>query len=359
MSNFRLFLFIFLFLSGSLCAQNPRLAMYESSPMVVNPAWTGKFNGKIQVGAHTSLMRFDNNDTTQDPRMMHNNFSIEYRSKYDKEDRRNLKYYALGLNYYRYGHSTAPFNASFISLSGAYHSYLDRRRKHNFSAGAQITFARAQINPVASGEKTYYNPEISGGGFAYRESEFLNEAVSHSYPDFNVGINYMFRTQSFSFETGLSMYHMFYPRNDIFQKDLETKLRHRGVFSMNFAFDLDDVNTILFKTLYWTDGLYWLSSSAGDRGEGEYKIAGWLGFEFVKSPLETKLFRVNYGLHTRSLRTMIPMVSAFYNDQFNLRACYETPINSRNFEAYRAKRFEVSLFVFLNPAKKIVPYTED
>ena len=89
MSNIRLLLFVLLFSSGTLQAQNPRLAMYESSPMVVNPAWTGKFNGKIQVGAHTSFMRFDNNDTTPDPRMMHNNFSVEYRSKYDKEERRN------------------------------------------------------------------------------------------------------------------------------------------------------------------------------------------------------------------------------------------------------------------------------
>ena len=359
MSNIRLLLFVLLFSSGTLQAQNPRLAMYESSPMVVNPAWTGKFNGKLQVGAHTSFMRYNNNDTTPDPRMMHNNFSIEYRSKYDKEDRRNLKYFALGLNYYRYGHSTAPFNASFVSISGAYHSYLDSKRKHNFSAGAQITYAQARINPVASGEKTYYNPEISGGGFAYRESEFLNEAITHSYPDFNVGVNYMFRTQSFSFDLGLSMYHLFYPRNDIFKKDLETKLRHRGVFSMNFAFDLDEVNTILFKTMYWTDGLYWLSTSNADRGKDEYKIAGWLGTEFVKSPLETKVFRVNYGLYTRSLRTLIPMVSAFYNDQYNMRACFEFPLNSRRFDAYRATRLELSLFVFLNPAKKVVPYTED
>jgi hypothetical protein len=335
------------------------MAMYESSPMMVNPAWTGKFNGKIQLGAHGSMMRYDVKDTTPDPRMLHTNFSVEYRSKYDKEDRRNLKYYAFGINYYRYGHSTAPFDASFITLSGAYHSPIDRRRKHNFSAGGQVTLAKAQINPVDQGEKTYYNPEISGGGFSYRESEFLNEAISKSYLDFNVGINYAFRTQSFAFETGLSMYHLFYPRNDIFGKDLETKLRHRGTFNMNFAFDLDDVNTVLFKTLYWTDGLFWLSTSRADRGTGEYKIAGWIGLELVKTPLVEKVFRINYGLHSRSLRTIMPMVSAFYNDQYNLRATYEYPMNSRNFEAYRAKRFEVSLFVYLNPARKIIPYIED
>ena len=76
-------------LAFSLSAQNPRMAMYESSPMMVNPAWTGKFKGKIQLGAHGSMMRYDVKDTTPDPRMLHTNFSVEYRSKYDKEDEPN------------------------------------------------------------------------------------------------------------------------------------------------------------------------------------------------------------------------------------------------------------------------------
>lgn len=342
-----------LFFTGTMVAQNPRLALYESSPMMVNPAWTGKFNGKIQVGAHGSMMSVDS------AKMLHTNFSVEYRSKYDREDRRNLKYWAAGLNVYRYGHSTSPLSAMFITGSAAYHTYIDRRRRHNFSAGFQATMASGKLNRQP--EKDYiYDPEISGGGFTYRAGDSDTPSVSHSYLDFNIGVNYAYRTTSFTFESGLAMYHLFYPPNDIFQLDTDIpRLRHRGVFTMQFGFDLDEINTLQFKSMYWADGLFWLSRSFNDRGTDEYKVASWFGVELIKAPVEEKVFRVNYGLHSRSFRTVMPVVSAFYKDQFNLRATYEYPMNSKNFAAYRAKRMELSLFIYLNPVGKVKPYTED
>jgi hypothetical protein len=88
-------------------------------------------------------------------------------------------------------------------------------------------------------------------------------------------------------------------------------------------------------------------------------VASWFGLELVKTPVEEKVFRFNYGLHSRSFRTIMPVISGFYKDQYNIRATYEYPMNSKNFEAYRAKRLEVSFFMYLNPRGRVRPYTED
>ena len=329
-------------------AQNPRMALYESSPLNVNPAYTGFYNGKIRVMAHGSLMRTDTAS------MYHTNTSIELRTNYDENDPLPQKYLAVGLNFYRYGHPSSALSGTFPSLSIAYHTYLDRRRRHGISGGIQASYAMGQYDATGNRDKLP-DPQIFGGGFAVKGS---GAQAALNYANFSVGGLYAFKTKEFELEAGIAMYHLFYPATDIFQQDLETKQRHRGVFSLKLGFELNQTKKLFLKTMYWRDGLYWLSNSFSDP-TGEYRIAGWLGAELVNRPLIDKDLIFNYGVYTRALATFMPVVEAVYKNLYSLRATYEYPMNSKDFDAFRARSAELALRIFINPRGRIVPFTED
>jgi hypothetical protein len=301
------------------------------------------------VMAHGSMMRTDT------AAMLHTNASVELRTNYDENDPLPQKYLAVGLNFYRYGHATSPITASFPSLSIAYHTYLDRRRRHGISGGIQASYAMGKYD-ATGGKDTKVDPQIFGGGFAFKGGGSLQASLN--YTNFSIGGLYSFKTREFELEAGVAIYHLFYPKTDIFRKDLETKQRHRGVFSLKFGFELNQTKQILVKTIYRRDGLYWLSTALNDP-TGEYKPAAWLGLELVNRPLIDRDLVINYGIYTRALATFMPVVEAVYKNLYSLRATYEQPMNSSDFDAYRARGAELGLRIFINPRGRIVPFTED
>jgi len=357
MNKYKLSIIIALVSGLTTFAQNPKFALFESSPMLVNPAYTGYYPGKIRVSAHASMM------STDIEKNLHTNTSVELRSNYDESDPLPRKFAAVGLNFYRYGHSSTPLSAAFPSLSVAYHTFLDRRRRHGVSAGMQVAYAMGKYDATSLGKVRKPDYEISGGGFVPKGDPKGALTASLNYVDVSVGGLYTYKSREFELEAGLAMYHLFYPATDIFKSDLETKQRHRGVGSLKLGFELNQTKQMLFKTMYWRDGLFWLSNSLTDT-TGEYSIGGlkahfWLGIELMNKPLQEKNLIFSYGLYTRSLATVMPVVEAAYKKNYVLRATYEYPMNSKQFEAYRARRLELALVVYLNPAGKVVPFTED
>jgi hypothetical protein len=343
--------------------QNPKFALYESSPMLINPAYTGYYPGKIRVSAHGSFMTTDNVKRDVKESNIHSNVSVELRSNYDESDPLPRRFAAVGLNFYRYGHSSTPLSAMFPALSGSYHTFIDRRRRHGISVGAQAIYAMGNYDATDIGAPVKPDYEISGGGFVPKRSKGKELTASLSYLNFSIGGLYAYKSREFELEAGLAMYHLFYPKTEIFKQDLETRQRHRGVASLKLGFELNQTKQLLFKTIYWRDGLFWLSSNLEDT-TGEYSIGGlkahfFLGLELMNKPLDDRNLVISYGVYTRSIATVMPVVEAAYKKKYILRATYEYPMNSKQFEAYRAKRAELALVVFFNPRGKIVPFTED
>ncbi|MBU6157947.1 MAG: type IX secretion system membrane protein PorP/SprF [Bacteroidetes bacterium] len=342
---------ILTFLMGTsltLKAQNPRMALYESSPLNVNPAYTGYYNGKIRLGAHASMMQTDTSS------MVHTNTSLELRTNYDENDPLPQRYLAVGFNFYRYAHPSNALSGAFPSLSLAYHTYLDRRRRHGISGGAQFTYAMGQYNADGK-EELKPDPQIFGGGFAIKG---FGTQATLNYANFAVGGIYAYKSRDFELEAGVAMYNLFYPKTDIFRQDLETRQRHRGVFSLKLGLELNQTKRLYLKTLYWRDGLYWLSTSLTDP-TGAYRISGWLGAELINRPLIDKKMVYNYGIYTRALASIMPVVESVYKNLYSVRLTYEYPFNSKDFDAYRARSLEIAFRIFINPRGRIVPFTED
>src|SRR5437868_15414768 len=128
------------------------------------------------------------------------------------------------------------------------------------------------------------------------------------------------------------MYHLFYPRNDIYDKDDETKLRHKVTAFSVLRIKLNNKWGLIQKNIYWQEGLYYRSRSFRDSLN---IVAFWSGVELIKTSPKSN-YNLNFGLYTRSFRTVMPYLNINLGKVANLRYSYEFPLNSSKLTAYTA-----------------------
>ncbi len=347
-----------LILAGSATAQNPRLSQIINAPMLANPALTGRFDGQARVGGLYSWQKSDFAEMPHihvfsdiklgkyrtygdEPIIMPNEKNKAVKSGPEAKDeitkpRIPKGYWALGLSYYRYGDGNSPLQAQFISGSVARHFYFKRNRY--FGVGGQWTYADGNLDERRG---TAYDREISGGTFRYPQGVPSNRVSNKSYLDFNIGAYYGKTTEAVAFEIGGAMYHMFYPKNDILDKDDETELRHRVTAHSVLRLRLNDKWGFVQKNLYWQEGLYLRSKTFNDSLN---IVDFWSGVEVYKTNPAT-LFNLNFGLYTRSFRTVMPMLNVNLGRVATIRLTYEQPLNTKKFNAYNARRAEASVIL--------------
>lgn len=356
----KLLLVIFLLSTGPVFSQNARFSQLGTSTQMFNPSLTGRFDGQGRFGALYSY---------QDSRfgtMNHFNGFVEYkfgryRSSGDEDysyvaknsegkkvvaeakDKINdvLKpagYWAVGVNYYQYEQGDAPLSGQFISASVARHFY-PRRNKY-WGVGGQVTYAMGKVDET-KGHK--YDREITGDGFVYPQGIPTNRIGDKNYVDFNIGGYYGMVTEPVALEIGGSLYHLFYPKSDVFDKDSEKKLRHRVTAHSMLRLRLSDKWGIVQKNFYWQEGLY-LRSRVGVNNDSMHIQDFWAGLEFYKTQPASKI-NLSFGLYTRSFRTVMPYLNLYLGKVVNVRASYEQPLNFGKFNAYTAKRAEIALLL--------------
>ncbi len=318
-------------------AQNPRMSMFNASPLVVNPALAGNFEGTARVSVHGGIYR------NEGAYINHLNAGADFRIKL-KPSKKEYNRLGIGLNFYTYGfNSRSPLQASFPSLSVAFQSQLGKSGKHFIGVGGQLAYATASLDE----SRGIYNKEISGGGFRYEPTVLRNQTASNSYTNASGGITYTYKGEEAKFEMGVSLFHFIYSRNDIYKRDRETRLRRRGVFTGRFEFKAGHKTAIALQTMYWADGLYLRSTTL----DSDNLVAFFNGVELLNTKPLKKVY-LNGGLYSRNMRTLMPYGSLNLTTQWNLRASYEWPFNSTAFTAYRAHRGEVALIMILNKKNK-------
>ena len=322
---------LLLVLAAVATAQNPRFSQVQASTLVLNPALAGSFDGVVRGGLHFSHM------STKRATIQHINAFIELRGKSDKAHN-GYNHFGVGFNFYNYGfNAAAPLAATFPSISGAYHFKLGKTDKHFMGVGAQFAYAFGRLDET----KGVNDPEISGGGFRYVPSAALNNnTADQEYGNASIGMYYRYKGEDVTFESGLSLFHLHYPRNDIFGNPGSSVLRHRGTMHMRLDMKLNENRRLSLHNVYWTNGLYWRSPAV----EPDNIVDQWLGVEMQNHNPEADA-RINYGLATRSFRSLIPHVSFFITPVANLRVSYEHGINDGLLYRGRSARRIEAVFI--------------
>jgi type IX secretion system PorP/SprF family membrane protein len=189
-------------------AQDPNFSQFFASPMTLNPALTGKFDG---------VYRFSTNYRNQWPTI--NNAYTTMTASLDMGIMKNripeIDQFGVGIMAYSDKAGNGALNSTYYALSAAYHKGLDENGYHQIGAGFQGTYMNRRLDLT----KVYFQDQLTPFGFTQVTSEsFSTPQVKLNYFDLNAGVFYNGSTNGYNnFYLGASMYHINRPR-ETFQK---------------------------------------------------------------------------------------------------------------------------------------------
>ncbi len=184
-------------------AQDPNFSQFFASPLTLNPALTGKFDGVFRVAGN-----FRNQWPTINNAFVTKTASIDFGILKNRlADIDQLGVGILGVTD-RAGDGVLVTN--YAGLSIAYHKGLDENGYNQVGVGFQGTLASKRLDIT----KVKFQDQLTPLGFTGVTSEiFSNKQVSVNYVDINAGVLYNGSTNGYnSFYIGASMYHINRPK---------------------------------------------------------------------------------------------------------------------------------------------------
>jgi len=180
-------------------AQDPNFSQFFVSPLTLNPALTGKFDGVFRVaGNYRNQWPSINNAFTT--------YTVSAEGAILKNHIPEFDQFGLGLMVFSDKSGNGVLQNNFIALSTAYHKALDENGFHQIGLGFQGTYVNKRLD-IASLE---FEDMLRSDGFTGLSDEsFQDFKLTHSYFDFNAGVFYNGTSNGANnFYLGASMYHI-------------------------------------------------------------------------------------------------------------------------------------------------------
>lgn len=184
-------------------AQDPNFSQFFASPLTLNPALTGKFDGVYRLAGNfrnqwpTILNAYETKTASVDFSILKNRLA----------DVDKLGVGILGVTD-RAGDGVLVTNYAGASI--AFHKGLDENGYHQLGAGFQTTYVNKRLDVT----KVTFGDQLTPLGFTGVTNEiFTNKQVNVSYVDLNAGVLYNGSTNGYNnFYIGASMYHINRPK---------------------------------------------------------------------------------------------------------------------------------------------------
>lgn len=195
----------------STLAQDQHFTQFFASPLTLNPALTGAFNGKYRL----ALIYRD-----QDPFRTFAG-AIDLRFNLNQRGSRYKDAFGVGVVFYNDKVPEAGFSNNNINITGGFHKSLSKSNDQFLSAGAQIGIAQRNFNYQ---DFTFEDQFTGSAGYTGATGEIL-PPNNYAYWDFAVGLNYAYtprrKTAVFA---GASLYHLLEPELSFFNDPDEPEL---------------------------------------------------------------------------------------------------------------------------------------
>ena len=212
MKKIQLTLAASLFWTATLFAQDRHFSQFYSSPLTLNPALTGVFDGKYRVGA---TYRDQWRGLLEQPYQTFA-FGADLRLDAPFAERGNNDKAGIGLLFVRDIVNSLDFSTTQIAVSGAYHKALGFGTTEYLSVGFQAGLTQRNVNY----ENLSFQDQWNGiDGYTLPRGERLPEN-NFGYSDLSLGVNYsnVFAARSSVF-LGLSYHHFNTPNVAFFTGD--------------------------------------------------------------------------------------------------------------------------------------------
>lgn len=307
-------------------AQDPHFSQFFASPLTLNPAFTGKFNGSYRVAAnHRNQWPTINNAfvTTTGSVDLH-----LLQPKLPSNDMFGLGFMALNDN-----SANAAVQMNYFSLSTAYHKGLDEDGFHQLGVGIQATYANMFINTA----NLKFEDQLTSSGFTGITGELFNNAtLQGNYFDLNAGILYSGSTSDRNnFYAGISVYHINRPTQSFTGANFTLNPRatlHGGGFFM-----ISDAVGVHLSGLHSRQG-----------AAAETVFGG--AVQLIANPMAYNPVSIYAGSWLRLTDALIPYFGLEYNN-FRLGLSYDINTSSLKTASQRNGGMELSLIYTHQPNK--------
>lgn len=197
----------------TLSAQDVHFSQYYASPLTLNPALTGAFDGSFRINAN---YRDQWGAVTEQPyKTFSTGLDLRYGlGSYGRQYRDNI---AVGVVFFTDRVPSYDFSTNKMMLSFAYHKALDPRNSQFLSVGFQGGVVQRSVNY----EDLTFNDQFDGTtGYTFGSGEVLPDN-NFAYADFNAGVNYSWKdpTTGLGFFLGGSVHHFSNPQVSFFETE--------------------------------------------------------------------------------------------------------------------------------------------
>jgi type IX secretion system PorP/SprF family membrane protein len=322
-------------LMETLAAQDPNFSQFFVSPLTLNPALTGKFNGDFRIAGNyrdqwpaiskafvTSTLSFD---------------LPVYRNELDT--------WGVGVIAMTDKTANGILSTNLISVTTAYHKGIDQDGLHQIGVGFQGTYNTKRLD----GTKLNFESELDQfGGWTIASGEPVdNQQVNLSYFDLSVGALYNGSSDGYNnYYLGISGYHINKPRES-FDGNIFYTLSPRITVHAGGSFPIggDNTRNVYISSLY-----------SRQAGASNIVVGGAAGFNLNQDEENPTNFYA--GLWTRFNNVsdaLIPYVGLEFGS-FRLGASYDVNISTLKTASQSRGGIEISLiYIRRPPGSKGIP----
>ncbi|MEM6878172.1 MAG: PorP/SprF family type IX secretion system membrane protein [Bacteroidota bacterium] len=203
---------------GSIRAQDQHFSQFFASPLTLNPALTGMYQGRYRV---SFIHRQQWQQVLDSP---YSTFSAaaDFRYYLNPNKRRYKDAFGVGMVFYTDRVSSVNFSTNQIMLSGAFHKALDPRSYQTLSLGIQLGIAQRNI----SYDELSFEDEFNGeDGYSVGSTGERLPENNFAFGDYQIGLNYSYAPEDgLGVFIGAAMHHIGEPEQSFFFEATEDEL---------------------------------------------------------------------------------------------------------------------------------------
>ncbi len=264
-------------------AQDPHFSQYFASPVTLNPANVGTFNGNLRVAANyrTQWWNVGSPFTTA-------TVSIEgllLRNKIREENK--LAFSIMALND---ASSAGALKSTYLSGGIAYHLALDEYAENSIGLGFNAVYAQKRLD---YGKLTFASQFMSGG---FNTSVASGEAFAgaNSYTNFNIGAMFQRNTETEKAYVGVAAFNFLDEKLSFTKSGFVENVAMRYALNGGYNKLLDNNNSISISTNFmYQAGAYdaiagaaysWLIPTGNTYQTNYFTAGAWYRFEDAVIP---------------------------------------------------------------------------
>ena len=308
-------------------AQDIHFSQFQASPLLLNPANTGNYDGDYRVGLHY--------------RNQWSSFIkpfVTYAGFFDKKFKKELlgkDFWGAGIALYSDKAGTAEFGTQVVELSLAYHKKLGQD-KHLVSVGLQGGVVQKGINydDLKFGnqyESVFYNSELEN------QESYVNNSIV--YPQIQVGLNWHFKyTEKMKFNAGISMFNLNTPKESFYEES-DNKLSTR--FTINAGSDIKYSDQISIRPAILI---------SGQTKATEFILGSDIGYKLRDVPMLK--VEALFGIYYRSSDALIFVPGLQYNN-YRFGISYDVNLSALREASKGRGAIEISIIYIFNQNEKL------